>query len=307
MTATTVTKNPAPSTAPTTSDGRPASAARPTAGTSSTEQEYTLTDADFERIRKLIYQRAGISLHAGKQAMVYSRLSRRLRDTGRPSFADYLQWLESGSGAAADSEWQEFVNCLTTNLTAFFREDHHFQALTEDLRARAARPIRLWCNAASTGEEPYSLAMTTLETLGTSAQIKMVCSDIDTKVLATAQRGVYTADARGLSPERLKRHFMRGTGANSGSIRVKPELARLIEFRSFNLMSASWAALGEPFDLVFCRNVMIYFDNPTQRKVLERTHAAMKPGGLLYVGHSENFTESRDLFRLRGKTIYERV
>ena len=177
----------------------------------------------------------------------------------------------------------------------------------EDLRARAARPIRIWCNAASTGEEPYSLAMTVVETLGVSAQVKLVCSDIDTKVLATAQRGVYSVEARGLSPERLKRHFMRGTGNNSGHIRVKPELARLIEFRTFNLMSPSWSALGEPFDLVFCRNVMIYFDNPTQRKVLERIHAAMKSGGLLYVGHSENFTESRDLFRLRGKTIYERV
>ncbi len=271
------------------------------------EQEFKLTSTDFERVRQLIYKHAGISLHAGKQAMVYSRLSRRLRETRFGSFGDYLGWLERTTGAEAEREWQEFVNCLTTNLTAFFREEHHFHALVEDLRARAARPIRIWCNAASTGEEPYSLAMTVVETLGVSAQVKLVCSDIDTKVLNTAQRGVYSAEARGLSPERLKRHFMRGTGTNSGSIRVKPELTRLIEFRTFNLMSPSWSSLGEPFDLVFCRNVMIYFDNPTQRKVLERIHAAMKPGGLLYVGHSENFTESRDLFRLRGKTIYERV
>jgi chemotaxis protein methyltransferase CheR len=272
-----------------------------------TEQEFKLTSADFERVRQLIYKHAGISLHAGKQAMVYSRLSRRLRETRFDNFGDYLSWLERTTGAEAQREWQEFVNCLTTNLTAFFREEHHFHALVEDLRARAARPIRIWCNAASTGEEPYSLAMTVVETLGISAQVKLVCSDIDTKVLATGQRGVYSAEARGLSPERLKRHFMRGTGNNSGHIRVKPELARLIEFRTFNLMSPSWSALGEPFDLVFCRNVMIYFDNPTQRKVLERIHAAMKPGGLLYVGHSENFTESRELFRLRGKTIYERA
>jgi len=272
-----------------------------------TEQEFTLTPADFERVRQLIYQRAGISLHAGKQAMVYSRLSRRLRETRFGNFSDYLGWLERTTGAEAESEWQEFINCLTTNLTAFFREEHHFHALVEDLRARASRPLRIWCSAASTGEEPYSLAMTVVETLGVSAQVKLVCSDIDTKVLATAQRGVYSAEARGLSPERLKRHFMRGTGVNSGHIRVKPELARLIEFRPFNLMSTSWSSLGEPFDLVFCRNVMIYFDNPTQRKVLERMHAVTKPGGLLYVGHSENFTESRDLFRLRGKTIYERV
>ncbi len=277
------------------------------AAAASAEAEFTLTPADFGRVRELIHQRAGISLHAGKQAMVYSRLSRRLRETRFGSFADYLQWLERAGGAEADAEWQEFVNCLTTNLTNFFREEHHFTALVDDLRARAARPIRLWCNAASTGEEPYSLAMTVVETLGPSAQVKLVCSDIDTRVLATAQRGVYPAEARGLSPERMKRHFLRGTGANAGHIRVKPELARLVEFRPFNLMSTNWAALGEAFDLVFCRNVMIYFDNPTQRQVLERIHKAMKPGGLLYVGHSENFTDARDLFRLRGKTVYERV
>ena len=274
---------------------------------SATEQEYTLLPADFERIRKLIYRRAGISLHAGKQAMVYSRLSRRLRETGSGGFGAYLDGLESAAGPQAEQEWQEFVNCLTTNLTSFFREEHHFHALLEDLRSRASQPLRLWCNAASTGEEPYSLAMTVIEALGAAAQVKLVCSDIDTKVLETAQRGVYSAEARGLSPERMKRHFLRGTGSNGGQIRVKPELSRLIEFRTFNLISSKWSSLGEAFDLVFCRNVMIYFDNPTQRRVLEHIHAAMKPGGLLYVGHSENFTDARDLFRLRGKTIYERV
>ena len=149
--------------------------------------------------------------------------------------------------------------------------------------------------------------MTVVETLGISAPVKILATDIDTKVLATAARGVYDADARGISPERLKRHFLRGTGANAGAVRVKPELARLIEFRPFNLMSTGWSALGKPFDIVFCRNVMIYFDAPTQRRVLERIHGATRPGALLYVGHSENFTDSRDLFRLRGKTVYERV
>ncbi len=270
------------------------------------DQEFAFGKADFDRVRHLIYQRAGISLHAGKQAMVYSRLSRRLRDTGHRSFADYLQWLESHTGASGEAEWQEFINCLTTNLTSFFREEHHFHALATDLKARQGKPLRIWCSASSTGEEPYSIAMTVTEALGAGHQAKIVASDIDTKVLATAQRGVYPAESRGLSPERLKRHFLRGTGANAGHIRVKPELARMIEFRPFNLMSAQWN-LGEPFDVVFCRNVMIYFDAPTQRKVLQRMHAAMKPGSLLYVGHSENFTDARELFRLRGKTIYERV
>jgi chemotaxis protein methyltransferase CheR len=270
------------------------------------EQEFSFAAADFARVRKLIYERAGISLHDGKHAMVYSRLSRRLRDTGHRSFANYLQELEQAGNQAA--EWQEFVNCLTTNLTAFFREDHHFHELLRDLKSRAsAQAPRIWCNAASTGEEPYSLAITVSEALGASAaSARILATDIDTKVLATASRGVYAADSRGLSTERLHRNFLRGKGANAGFIRVKPELARMIEFKPHNLMDARWS-FPEPFDIVFCRNVMIYFDGPTQRKVLERIHAAMKPQGLLYVGHSENFSDSRDLFRLRGKTIYERV
>ena len=149
------------------------------------EQEFSFNAADFERVRELIYKHAGISLHAGKQAMVYSRLSRRLRETGQRSFGHYLQSLEST--AASDPEWQEFVNCLTTNLTSFFREDHHFHALATDLKARAGQSLRIWCNAASTGEEPYSIAMTCAEA---NASVKIVASDIDTKVLATASRGV---------------------------------------------------------------------------------------------------------------------
>jgi chemotaxis protein methyltransferase CheR len=270
------------------------------------DAEFSFDNGDFERVRKLIYKRAGISLHAGKQAMVYSRLSRRLRDVGCQSFGQYLQMLERSTGPSAESEWQEFVNCLTTNLTAFFREDHHFTLLHTELTQRRGQNLRIWCNAASTGEEPYSLAMTIIEALGANAQVKIMCSDIDTKVLATARAGVYSADARGLSPERLRQHFMRGTGANQGHIRVKPELQRLVEFGPFNLMDERWS-LGEAFDIVFCRNVMIYFDAETQRRVLQRMHGVMKPKGLLFAGHSENFTDSKDLFRLRGKTVYERV
>jgi chemotaxis protein methyltransferase CheR len=268
------------------------------------EREFSFGTADFERVRQLIYQRAGINLQAGKQAMVYSRLSRRLRETGYGSFADYLQWLERGTGG--DAEWQEFINCLTTNLTSFFREEHHFPLLAQSLQARRGKPVRIWCCAASTGEEPYSLAMTVAETLGSGPDCRILATDIDTSVLATAARGVYDAGARGLTPERLKTHFLRGTGANAGAIRVKPELARLIEFRPFNLMSAQWA-FGESFDIVFCRNVMIYFDGPTQKRVLENIHRTMKAGGSLFVGHSENFSDERTLFRLRGKTVYERL
>ena len=270
------------------------------------EFEFSFEAADFDRVRKLIYRHAGISLHAGKRAMVYSRLSRRLREVGQTSFAGYLQELEQNKGAAGEQEWQEFVNCLTTNLTSFFREEHHFPVLATELAKRKGRALRIWCNAASTGEEPYSIAITVADALGANANVEIVCSDIDTKVLAKAARGIYDADARGLDPDTLRRHFMRGSGANSGSIRIKPELQQLVTFRPFNLMDARWS-LGEPFDIVFCRNVMIYFDAPTQRGVLERMRGAMAPNGLLFAGHSENFSDSKDLFRLRGKTVYERV
>lgn len=266
-------------------------------------REFSWTQADFARVQGLIYKRAGISLHDGKHAMVYSRLSRRLRETGYQNFRDYLDWLESHDGP----EWQEFVNALTTNLTSFFREQHHFEILADYLKSRPATTAwRVWCNAASTGEEPYSIVMTALDALGSHANFKLWASDIDSKVLATAARGVYRQDAiKGIDMARAQRFFLRGKGANEGLLRVKPELQRMIEFLSVNLIRDDWP-FREPFDIVFCRNVMIYFDGPTQRSVLERIHRVMKPGGLLFVGHSENFNESRDLFVLRGKTVYER-
>lgn len=278
-------------------------AAPPVAGPVEQGREFTWTDADFSRVQKLIYQRAGINLHDGKHAMVYSRLSRRLRETGYTSFHDYLGWLEKQDGP----EWQEFINALTTNLTAFFREQHHFDILSSLLRSKpAGTPWRIWCNAASTGEEPYSIVITALEALGANAPVKLTASDIDSRVLATAAQGVYRLDnIKGLSTERLQRFFLRGKGGNAGLLRAKPELAKAIDFISVNLIRDDWP-FREPFDVVFCRNVMIYFDAPTQRGVLERIHRVLKPGGMLFVGHAENFSESRDLFTLRGKTVYER-
>jgi chemotaxis protein methyltransferase CheR len=274
----------------------------PDSGPVAEGREFVWSDQDFARVKALIYQKAGISLHEGKHAMVYSRVSRRLRETGHSSFRSYLDWLEHHDGA----EWQEFINALTTNLTAFFRESHHFEALAELLRARPLHPWRIWCAAASTGEEPYSIAMTCAEVLGAKGQYQIVNSDIDTKVLATAQRGVYKLEAaKGLSSERLQRFFLRGKGANAGQMRVKPELQKHLSFQCVNLVQE--LPLRESFDVVFCRNVMIYFDAATQRAVLERIHRVMAPGGTLFVGHAENFSDARQLFRLRGKTVYERL
>jgi len=267
-------------------------------------REFAWTDADFDRVQKLIYQRAGISLHNGKHAMVYSRLSRRLRDTGYRSFNEYLGWLESSDGP----EWQEFINALTTNLTSFFREDHHFKIFREYLNAHKQKgKFKVWCCAASTGEEPYSILMTAVDALGSHPNLSLMASDIDSKVLASAARGVYRMEnMRNISDEQFRSFFLRGKGGNAGMVRIKPELQKLVEFKIVNLVKDGWP-FQENFDIVFCRNVMIYFDAPTQRSVLERIHRVMAPGGLLFVGHAENFSESRDLFVLKGKTVYERT
>lgn len=266
-------------------------------------REFAWTNADFDRVQSMIYKRAGISLHDGKHAMVYSRLSRRLRETGHQSFHDYLGWLESAEGP----EWQEFVNALTTNLTSFFREQHHFEIFTEFLKSKpAGTPWHVWCSAASTGEEPYSIVMTAMEILGQKPRFFLTASDIDSKVLASASKGVYRLDGmKGIDQTKMQRFFLRGKGGNDGMVRVKPELSQLIEFLIVNLIRDDWP-FNEAFDVVFCRNVMIYFDADTQRKVLEKIFRVMKPGALLFVGHAENFSDSRDLFLLKGKTVYER-
>jgi len=271
-----------------------------------TGKEFDFTRADFERVRGLIYQRAGISLADSKQEMVYSRLARRLRATGIGSFATYLDSLE---GNRMPAEWESFVNALTTNLTSFFREAHHFPLLAEHVlkvKRQHNTPLTIWCSASSTGEEPYSIAMTLCEAFNTlTPPVSIVATDIDTNVLATASAGVYPLErVDKLEAERLRRFFLKGKGAQEGMVRIRPELRQLITFRQLNLLSDDWPVRG-PFDAIFCRNVMIYFDKATQRKILSRFVPLMKPDGLLFAGHSENFLYVSDALRLRGKTVYE--
>lgn len=271
-----------------------------------TVKEFDFTRRDFERVRALIHQRAGISLADSKQEMVYSRLARRLRATGIQSFATYLDDLEAGR---MDREWESFTNALTTNLTSFFREAHHFPLLLEHLvavRKKDTRPLTIWCSAASTGEEPYSIAMTACEAFNTlTPPVHIVATDIDTNVLSTASNGVYPMERLyKMSPERLRRFFLKGKGAHEGMARVRPELRNLVTFKQLNLLADGWPLEGQ-FDAIFCRNVMIYFDKPTQRKILGRFVPLMKPHALLFAGHSENFLYVSDALRLRGKTVYE--
>ena len=267
-----------------------------------TTKEFEFTPRDFDRVRALIHQRAGIALAESKQEMVYSRLARRLRATGIRSFQAYLDSLESRHD---NDEWEAFTNALTTNLTSFFREAHHFPLLADHVRGRK-EPVTVWCSASSTGEEPYSIAMTLCEALGPLAsQSHVIATDIDTNVLATAANGIYPIDRlERMEPERAKRFFLKGKGAQAGMVRVRQELRQMVTFKQLNLLSDDWPVSG-PFDAIFCRNVMIYFDKPTQSKILSRFAPLMKPDALLFAGHSENFLYVSNAFKLRGKTVYE--
>jgi chemotaxis protein methyltransferase CheR len=261
-----------------------------------------LNNEDFETVRELIARYAGIKLSPQKRNMVYNRLLRRLRAHGTSSFSDYLRLVQ----AENSSEREAFVNALTTNLTAFFREPHHFELLATRAQARAGRgaPMRVWSSACSTGEEAWSIAMVLREA---DCPGDVLGTDIDTEVLQTASTGVYRSDRiAGLPPERLRKHFLRGTGSNEGFVSIRPELRPLVKFGQLNLQSAAWPA-QERFDAIFCRNVVIYFDRESQKRLLARLADLLVPGGLLMVGHSESFPAAHAGFRSCGRTAYERV
>lgn len=266
-------------------------------------RDFEFTGQDFELVRKLIYQRAGISLGPGKVEMVYNRLAPRVRKTGHKNFHDYLAMLERSECG----EWEYFTNSLTTNLTSFFREAHHFSTLVELLNEnKNGRGLTIWSSACSTGEEPYSLAMTVADAFGSlTPPVRIIATDLDTTVLKTAQTGIYTVDKLNkVDDEKIRKYFIQGKDVPAGSARVRDELRNLVTFRQINLLDNVWPIRG-PLDAIFCRNVMIYFDKATQRRVLEKFVPLLKPEGLLFAGHSENFFFAADLFRLRGRTVYE--
>jgi chemotaxis protein methyltransferase CheR len=271
------------------------------AGDGFAPREFAYSAADFDRVRRLVHGRVGISLNESKQNMVYNRLVKRLRALKLSSFSAYLALLDDDG----HEEWQQFVNALTTNLSHFFREAYHFPILVDHLKALGRSPLRIWSAAASTGEEPYSIGMALCEAYGSvQPPATILATDIDTAVLDSAKRGVYPLEkVEQVSAERLKRFFQRGTGRWEGYARVRGELSRLIEFRRLNLTEPGWDVRG-PFDAVFCRNVMIYFDKQTQYAVLERIARVLAPDGLLFAGHSESFLHAADLFRPVGKTVY---
>lgn len=267
------------------------------------DREFVFRNEDFERIRDLIRERVGISLTDKKRDLVYSRIARRLRALQLAEFAEYLDFLEQH-----EDETQDFINALTTNLTAFFRESHHFDYLSKAMLAgevTAKRPFMIWSSACSTGEEAYSLAMTAIETFGSwNPPVKILATDVDTHVLEHAKAGIYGMERLAKLPaERIRQFFHKGRGTRSGSALIRPEVQQLVTFRPFNLLMPQWP-LKSRFDAIFCRNVMIYFDKPTQYKILSRFHPLLSEQGLLYAGHSESFQHASDLFRSQGQTIF---
>lgn len=268
------------------------------------EWEFDYDEADFEAIRKRIFQAAGIKLGDSKRQMVYSRIVRRLRSLNLNSFQQYLNFLDHHP-----DEIELFINALTTNLTSFFRESHHFQALSVILteRHRQGKPIRIWCAAASTGEEPYSIAMTACQTFKSlTPPIQILATDIDSQVLNTARLGIYAESrVKDLDLGLKKAYLLKGKGERQGLVKVRPELSRLIRFERLNLLDQKWAVEPE-LDVIFCRNVMIYFDKPTQIKLLDRMVPLLAKEGYYVAGHSETIDREYRTLRLVGKTIYQR-
>ncbi|WP_323011386.1 CheR family methyltransferase [Castellaniella sp.] len=267
-----------------------------------TQQALPKADAaDVARVVEILHRRAGIVLGDHKKDMAARTLGLRTQHSGHQSVRDYLSFLEQNPQV---EEWDRFISAFTINHTAFFREQHHFQILADFVRTRR-KPISVWCCASSSGEEPYTIAMTLHDACGQSdVGISVLATDIDTQVLVQARKAVYTLDRiKPIPPEFLRRYFLRGTGRQSGMAMVKPMIRNLVTFEELNLVAPSWP-INQKFDAIFCRNTMIYFDKPTQAKILERFAPLLKPGGLMFAGHSENFTYLTKSLRLQGQTVY---
>ncbi len=270
-------------------------------------REFEFAEEDFVSLRDLVKSLTGITLASSKSEMVYGRLSRRLRALNLKSFREYRTLLSTTEG---EQELAEFVNALTTNLTSFFRESHHFDYLREHLLlplATRPRRLRIWSAGCSTGEEPYSIAMTVAETLTLKGcgDLRILATDLDSDVLETGSRGQYSDDRlRGMATRRRESFFTRRETGDGTRHCVKPELAALITFKQLNLMHE--LPMKGPLDAIFCRNVVIYFDKETQRRLFAKFARVQRAGDLLFLGHSESLHNVSDAYSLIGKTVYRR-
>ncbi len=269
----------------------------------------TLSEKDFKFICEFVYENTGIVLSEGKREMVYRRLSQIVRERDFDSFSQYCQLLRTNP----KSEMTYFVNAITTNLTSFFRETHHFEFLTKTelpqlIKAKTNKRIRIWSSASSTGEEPYSIAMTVMDFMAdklSSWDVKILATDIDSNVLAKASEGIYLDKDNIMPMNTKKRFFNTGTAQNKEQIRAKQNIKDLITFKQLNLLH-EWPMKGT-FDVIFCRNVVIYFDKDTQNDLFNRFHQLLSPGGLLILGHSENLGKCQQYFETAGRTVFRKI
>lgn len=275
------------------------------------EREFIITDKDFEVLRQLVNYYTGINLSESKRELVYSRLAGRLRKNNLRKFSDYCKLLQE------DTEGEEvtfFRNAITTNLTSFFREQHHFDYLKNTIlheyksNPTPKKRLRIWSAGCSTGEEPYSIAMVLKESncLPVDCDTKILATDIDSSVLNTATEGAYPVDkTQQIAPHRIKKWFLSKRSRKDGKIQLSGELKKYITFKELNLMR-EWPMKG-PFDIIFCRNVLIYFSKPTQKVLIERFANLLTDNGYLFIGHSESLFRITDRFKLVGQTIYKKI
>lgn len=278
---------------------------------SSWEREFIITDKDFDNLRKLVNYYTGITLSNAKRELIYSRLAGRLRKNNLKKFSDYCKLLEE------DAEGEEIVhfrNAITTNLTSFFREPHHFDFLKQTVLPEIKngrkdnKRIRIWSAGCSTGEEPYSIGMCIKESkcFDSGYDVKILATDIDSVVLDKATNGFYEIDkVNSIAPHRQKMWFSSKRKSGNGQIKISNDISKYITFRQLNLMH-EWPMKG-PFDIVFCRNVLIYFSKPTQRLLIERFANMLSDNGYLFIGHSESLFKISDRFKLMGQTIYKKI
>lgn len=270
-----------------------------------------LSDIDFEKISRLVYEQSGINLHAGKKELVKARLGKRLREGKFGSFRDYYRYVTTENGI---NELVVMIDSISTNLTSFFREETHFRKLREVIPAVIATSgngcpvpgLKIWSAGCSTGEEPYSLAITLREIAdGRKADLRILATDISTKVLKTALAGVYPKERLGnISPLLLRKYFQIGRNHWSGYYRAKNNIKDIINFRKFNLMESQ--PFNGLFDVIFCRNVMIYFDKETQKSLVDKFYGCLKEGGYFFVGHSESLTGLTHRFKYIEPSVYRK-
>jgi chemotaxis protein methyltransferase CheR len=272
------------------------------------DREFAFSDADFRGLAQVAYEQAGIALADSKRNLVYSRLSRRLRTLGLSTFREYREYLASNT-----SERESFINAISTNLTKFFRESHHFDHLRTEVVGRFARAntgksgrMRIWSAGCSSGEEPYTIAVVIKREIRDLERhdIRILATDIDTEVLGRGARGEYPANSADDIPHPYQDYFQTVEGAKTDMIAVDRQARALVAFKRLNLME-TWPFKGT-FDAIFCRNVMIYFDGPTKAKLIERFTEKLNPGGFLYIGHSESLNGTHAGLSLVGRTIYRR-